>query len=154
MRRKRQNRATSRPRSFQKPSFFSRKMAGPTRLELATSCVTDRRATKNNPPVSNVTAEIKQLSRDLSMWLAVRNCAHRSVGWAQKLAQSRWYSYPRVANQSGNRGCTKKERERPARRAGPNPESFGELRCLTHSTQIGRWIDFSSRTVYGTMARP
>ena len=48
-----------------------------------------RRSTENNSPVFNVPAETKQLSRDSSMWLAVPTCAHLSVGWAQKLAQSR-----------------------------------------------------------------
>ena len=28
------------------------------------------------------------------MWLAVRNCAHLSVGWAQKLAHLRWCPDP------------------------------------------------------------
>src|SRR5258708_32123447 len=55
----------------------------------ATSCAQGRRPTQSKPPVFNVTAETKQLSRDRGMWLAVRKCAHLSVGWAQKLAQSR-----------------------------------------------------------------
>jgi hypothetical protein len=31
------------------------------------------------------------------MWLAVPDCAHLSIGWAQKLAQSRWCPGPRFA---------------------------------------------------------
>jgi hypothetical protein len=64
-------------------------MVGAWRFELQTSCAQGRRSTENNRPVFNVPAETKQLSPDRSMWLAVRKCAHLSVGWAQKLAQSR-----------------------------------------------------------------
>ncbi len=63
-------------------------VVGARRFELRTSCAQGRRTTQSNPPVFNITAETKQLSRDRSMWLAVRKCAHLSVGWAQKLAQS------------------------------------------------------------------
>src|ERR1700687_96555 len=66
------------------------RLVGAPRFELGTSCAQGRRSRQSNPPVFNVTAETKQLSRDRSMWLAVPNCAHLSVGWAQKLAQSRW----------------------------------------------------------------
>ncbi len=63
-------------------------LVGARGFEPRASCVQGRRTTQNNPPVFNVTDETKRLSRDRSMWLAVRNCAHLSVGWAQKLAQS------------------------------------------------------------------
>jgi len=63
-------------------------LVGAWRFELQTSCAQGRRTTLYNPPVFIVTAETKQLIRDRSMWLAVRNCAHLSVGWAQKLAQT------------------------------------------------------------------
>jgi hypothetical protein len=61
------------------------------------ACAQGRRTTQNNLPVFNVPAETKQLSRDPSMWLAVRECAHLSIGWAQKLAQSRSCPRPRLA---------------------------------------------------------
>ena len=64
-------------------------LVGAWRFELQTSCAQGRRPTENKRPVFNVPAETKQLNCDRSMWLAVRNCAHLSVGWAQKLAQSR-----------------------------------------------------------------
>ena len=64
-------------------------MVGAWRFELQTSCAQGRRTTENNRPVFNVPAETKQLSADPSMWLGVPKCAPLSVGWAQKLAQSR-----------------------------------------------------------------
>src|ERR1700691_6717375 len=64
-------------------------MVGAWRFELQTSCAKGRRPPQNNRPVFSVPAEKKQLSSDGSMWLAVRDRAHLSVGWAQKLAQSR-----------------------------------------------------------------
>ena len=66
------------------------KLVGAPGFEPGASCAQGRRATKNNASVFNVPAETKQLSRDRSMWLAVRKCAHLSFGWAQKLAQLRW----------------------------------------------------------------
>ena len=63
-------------------------LVGAWRFELQASCAQGRRAIENNRPVFNVPTETKQLSRDGSMWLAVRKRAHLSVGWAQKLAQS------------------------------------------------------------------
>jgi len=72
-------------------------MVGASGFEPEASCAQGRRATENNPPVFNVHAETKPLSRDPTMWLAVRECAHLSVGWAQKLAQSRWCPGPGFA---------------------------------------------------------
>jgi hypothetical protein len=78
-------------------SLSSRDLVGASGFEPEASCAQGRRSTRNNPPVFSVTAETKRLSRDRSMWLAVRNCAHLSAGWAQKLAQSRRCAAPRLA---------------------------------------------------------
>jgi hypothetical protein len=65
-----------------------KQLVGAPGFEPGASCAQGRRNGRNNPPVFNVAAESEQLSRDSSMWLAVGTCAHLSVGWAQKLAQS------------------------------------------------------------------
>jgi hypothetical protein len=77
-------------KAFDKPKKI-RKMflVGAPGFEPGASCAQGRRATENKRPVFNVPAETKQLNCDRSMWLAVRKCAHLSVAWAQKLAQSR-----------------------------------------------------------------
>src|SRR6266852_6215251 len=74
------------------------KVVGASGFEPEASCAQGRRTTQDNPPVFNVPTETKQLSHDGSMWLAVRKRAHLSVGWAQKLAQSRWFSGPRFVS--------------------------------------------------------
>ena len=55
-------------------------LVGASGFEPEASCAQGRRPIRNNHPVFNVRAETKQLSRDRSMWLAVRKCAHLSVG--------------------------------------------------------------------------
>ena len=72
-------------------------LVGAPRFELGTSCAQGRRSAQNNSSFSSVAAEKRQLSGSCSMWLAVRNCAHLSAGWAQKLAHSRWCPGPRSA---------------------------------------------------------
>src|ERR1700740_1272438 len=69
-------------------------LVGAPGFEPGASCAQGRRSTQNKPPVSSASAETKQLSCDRSMWLAVRRCAHLSVGWAQKPAQSRSNARP------------------------------------------------------------
>ncbi len=69
------------------PSIW-RDLVGAWRFELQTSCAQGRRTTQNNPLALSVSTETKQLSHGRSMWLAVRECAHLSAGWAQKLAHS------------------------------------------------------------------
>jgi len=73
---------------------YLKSLVGAPGFEPGTSCAQGRRNSQDNPPVFNVAAETKQLSRYSSMWLAVRTCAHLSVGWAQKLAQSRCRADP------------------------------------------------------------
>jgi hypothetical protein len=68
---------------------YLKSLVGAPGFEPGASCAQGRRSTQDNCSFFNVAAETKQLSRDRSMWLAVRRCAHLSVGWAQKPAQSR-----------------------------------------------------------------
>ena len=69
-------------------------LVGAPRFELGTSCAQGRHSDQNNPLVFNATTETKQLSRDRRMWLAVLECPQMFVGWAQKLAHSKWYAGP------------------------------------------------------------
>jgi len=69
-------------------------LVGAPRFELGTSCAQGRHSDQNNPLVFNATTETKQLSRDRRMWLAVPECPQMFVGWAQKLAHSKWYAGP------------------------------------------------------------
>jgi hypothetical protein len=61
-------------------------VVGARGFELQTSCAQGRRSGQNNPSAFSVPADKQRLSRGCSMCLAVRNCAHLSEGWAQKLA--------------------------------------------------------------------
>jgi hypothetical protein len=69
-------------------------LVGAPRFELGTSCAQGRHSAQNNSSVFNATTETKQVSRDLRMWLAVRECPQMFVGRAQKLAHSKWYAGP------------------------------------------------------------
>src|ERR1700676_2655569 len=69
-----------------------------SKLGRGGSCAQGRRAIENNRTVFNVPAETKQLRRDPSMWLAVPNCAHLSVGWAQKVGTIALLLYQGVLN--------------------------------------------------------
>jgi len=67
-------------------------LVGAPGFEPGTSCAQGRHSAQNNSSVFNAATETKQLSRDLRMWLAVRECPQMFVGWAQKLAHSKWYA--------------------------------------------------------------
>ena len=69
-------------------------LVGAPGFEPGASCAQGRHSDQNNPLIFNATTETKQLSRDGRMWLAVPECPQMFVGWAQKLAHSKWYAGP------------------------------------------------------------
>ncbi len=81
---------------------YLKSLVGASGFEPETSCAQGRRIALNNPLVFSVTAETKRLIRDRSMWLAVPNCAHLSVRWAQKLAHPDKVCLIRVSQAKGS----------------------------------------------------
>jgi len=73
------------------------KMVGAPGFEPAASCAQGRHSAQNNSSVFNATTETKQLSRDLRMWLAVRECPQMFVGWVgTKVGTLEMVRWPRI----------------------------------------------------------